>query len=143
MWWRDSGAAEKLPEKKSYSVDAWGRRRGGSTQGRKWKIENEDGHLPFAVKLVLFLSLDRFLYIYSFPCMNGTCGWLRNPLLAPPKKPGLKPLFVGIYRESDHSRASYVVQFLSIHSMVICWLKEYSIVPLLVSCWFFKSSICA
>ena len=34
VWWRDSGAAF-AKTKRSYTVDAWGRRRGGSTQGGK------------------------------------------------------------------------------------------------------------
>eukprot|EP00439_Symbiodinium_sp_Y106_P067789 s4891_g11.t1 len=33
VWWRDDGAAMGLPDKRKYSVDAWGRRRGGCKQG--------------------------------------------------------------------------------------------------------------
>ena len=35
VWWRDSGAAfvASSKTKRSYTVDAWGRRRGGSSQG--------------------------------------------------------------------------------------------------------------
>ncbi|CAE7630344.1 unnamed protein product [Symbiodinium pilosum] len=33
VWWRDDGAAHVLPDKRKHSVDAWGRRRGGSKQG--------------------------------------------------------------------------------------------------------------
>ncbi|CAJ1344785.1 unnamed protein product [Effrenium voratum] len=53
VWWRDSGAAEKLPEKKSYSVDAWGRRRGGSTQGACHVFRYDLSALPVRVKASL------------------------------------------------------------------------------------------
>ncbi|CAJ1387706.1 unnamed protein product [Effrenium voratum] len=53
VWWRDSGAAEKLPEKKGYSVDAWGRRRGGSTQGACHVFRYDLSALPVRVKASL------------------------------------------------------------------------------------------
>ena len=33
LWWRDTGAQHR--EKKAYTVDAWGRRRGACEQGRR------------------------------------------------------------------------------------------------------------
>jgi len=78
VWWRDSGAAVKSGSKQNYTVDAWGRRRGGCRQGGchlyRWT--------PLAVPVALRSRLAKGLDAELLKAEYFACLWCGGPASA-------------------------------------------------------------